>query len=72
MGSMMMATRERRKFMPIMNTSASTIITTSRNTMTNCSWKKLLMRSTSEVQRWITSPVGFSACHLQGSCWMRW
>ena len=71
-GNMTAGTSASFQFISAMHTSANTIIATARNTETNCSSKKVLIRSTSEVQRWMISPVGFCICHFHGRCWMWW
>ena len=70
MGNMTAGTSASFQFMSAMHTSANTIMAIMRKTGTNCSSKNVLMRSTSDVQRWMISPVGFSMCHFHGRCWI--
>ncbi len=52
--------------MPAMNQIESTIKSTVRNRETSCSDRNVLIVSTSEVQRWMMSPVWFSLYHEKG------
>ena len=53
-----------RKWILPMKTRASTIMMTVRKSCTSCSEMNLLMVFTSEVHRWMMSPVLFSLCHV--------
>ena len=52
---------------PHMKKSASTISTTMRNRLVSCSERKRFTVSTSDVQRWIRSPVSFFDSQANGS-----
>ena len=70
MGIKTATTSEILTFIENMMAIVITIKKTMRNTSTICALTKLRMTSTSEVQRWMISPVWWAVCQEKGSFWM--
>ena len=69
-GTKMTATSEILTFIVNMMVMVMTIRKLMRNTSTICALIKLRITSTSEVHRWMISPVWWAVCQENGSFWI--